>query len=99
MSENVRDTGLMYSPIWKVVLRDCKKAHTSGLELSVPLLYFVQGGVLKPGFGFPAFSGIARLTWLVELFGELSAAAATMEEDSVNNYSKMTAKLVTRDNR
>ena len=99
MSENVRDTGLMYSLIWKVVLRDCKKAHTLGLELSVPLLYFVQGGVLKPGFGFPAFSGIARLTWLVELFGELSAAAATMEEDSVNNYSKMTAKLVTRDNR
>ena len=43
VSGNVRDTGLMYSHInasliWKVVLRDCKKAHTVGLELSVPLL-------------------------------------------------------------
>lgn len=59
----------------------------------------VEGGALKPGFGFQAFSGIARLTWLVELFGELSVAAATMEEDSDNNYSKMTAKLLTSDNR
>lgn len=62
------------------------------------IFYFVQGGALKPGFGFPAFSGIARLTWLVELFGELSVTAATMEEDS-GNYSKMTAKLLTSDNR
>ncbi|XP_027131215.1 biliverdin reductase A [Larimichthys crocea] len=56
------------------------------------------GGPLKPGFGFPSFTGIARLTWLVELFGELSATAATMEEDTSNNYSKMTAKLLTSDN-
>ncbi|KAM8728423.1 biliverdin reductase A [Acanthopagrus schlegelii] len=74
------------------------KRQVEGKQLQEGTLHFT-GGVLKPGFGFPAFSGIARLTWLVELFGELSAAAATMEEDSVNNYSKMTAKLVTRDNR
>lgn len=63
------------------------------------VLQFVQGGALKPGFGFPAFSGIARLTWLVELFGELSVTAATIEENSGNNYSKMTAKLLTSDSR
>ncbi|XP_030259223.1 biliverdin reductase A [Sparus aurata] len=74
------------------------KRQVEGKLLQEGTLHFT-GGALKPGFGFPAFSGIARLTWLVELFGELSAAAATMEEDSVNNYSKMTAKLVTRDNR
>lgn len=54
---------------------------------------------MKPGFGFPAFSGLARLSWLIELFGELSATAATMEEDAGKDYSKMTAKLKTSDNR
>lgn len=62
-------------------------------------MLFLEGGALKPGFGFPAFSGIARLTWLVDLFGELSVTAATMEEDAENSYSKMTAKLLTSDNR
>lgn len=66
---------------------------------NVYMFSFVQGGALKPGFGFPAFSGIARLTWLVELFGELSVTAATMEEDSATNSSKMTAKLLTADNK
>ncbi|XP_073347151.1 biliverdin reductase A [Pagrus major] len=74
------------------------KRQVEGKLLQEGTLHFT-GGALKPGFGFPAFSGIARLTWLVELFGELSTTAATMEEDSGNNYSKMTAKLVTRDNR
>ncbi|XP_051267765.1 biliverdin reductase A [Dicentrarchus labrax] len=74
------------------------KREVEGKILQEGTLHFT-GGALKPGFGFPAFSGIARLTWLVELFGELSATAATMEEDSANNYSKMTAKLMTSDNR
>lgn len=60
---------------------------------------FVEGGALKPGFGFPAFSGIARLTWLVDLFGELSVSAATMEEASEKSYSKLTARLLTSDSR
>ena len=63
------------------------------------MLSFVQGGPLKPGFGPLAFSGIARLTWLVELFGELSVTAATIEEDSGINFCKMTAKLFTADNK
>ncbi|XP_069581886.1 biliverdin reductase A [Brachyistius frenatus] len=74
------------------------KRQTEGKVLQEASLHFT-GGALKPGFGFLAFSGIARLTWLVELFGELSVTAATVEEDSANNYTKMTAKLLTSDNR
>ncbi|XP_044074645.1 biliverdin reductase A [Siniperca chuatsi] len=74
------------------------KREVEGKILQEGTLHFT-GGALKPGFGFPAFSGIARLTWLVELFGKLSVTAATIEEDSGNNYSKMTAKLLTSDNR
>ncbi|XP_075935284.1 biliverdin reductase A isoform X2 [Anarhichas minor] len=74
------------------------KKEVEGKILQDGTLHFT-GGALKPGFGFPAFSGIARLTWLVELFGELSVSVATMEEDSGNNCSKMTATLLTSDNR
>lgn len=56
---------------------------------------FAAGGALKSGFGFLAFSGIARLTWLVELFGELSVSTATIEDDPESNYCKMTATLLT----
>ncbi|MEQ2206356.1 hypothetical protein XENOCAPTIV_028345 [Xenoophorus captivus] len=58
-----------------------------------------KGGTLKPGFGFPAFSGIARLCWLVDLFGELSVTAATFEQDAGKGYSKMTAQLLTSNSR
>lgn len=74
------------------------KREVEGKILQEGTLHFT-GGALKPGFGFPAFSGIARLTWLVELFGELSVTAATIEEDLGSKYSKMTAKLLTSDNR
>ncbi|XP_028328699.1 biliverdin reductase A [Gouania willdenowi] len=57
------------------------------------------GGRLKPGFGFAAFSGLSRLTWLVDLFGELTVTAATLEEDPVKSFTKMTAKLLTADNK
>ena len=53
------------------------------------------GGPLKNDFGFLAFSGIARLTWLVDLFGELSVSGATMVEDKEKNYMKMTVQLQT----
>ncbi|XP_070830740.1 biliverdin reductase A isoform X2 [Chaetodon trifascialis] len=74
------------------------KREVEGKVLQEGTLHFT-GGAVKPGFGFPAFTGIARLTWLVELFGELSVTAATIEEDSGNNYSKMTAKLKTSENK
>ncbi|KAM8838706.1 biliverdin reductase A [Synchiropus picturatus] len=74
------------------------KKEVKGKLLQEGTLHFT-GGPLKPGFGFLAFSGIARLTWLVDLFGELTVTAATMVENSDNNYSKMTAKLLTADSR
>lgn len=74
------------------------KREVEGKLLQEGTLHFT-GGPLKPGFGSSVFGGIARLTWLVELFGELSVTAATMDEDPANNYSKMTAKLLTSDNR
>lgn len=75
------------------------EADPDGKEASVSLLCSVEGGPLKPSFGFPAFSGIARLTWLVELFGNLSVQAASLEEDPGKNYFKMTAKLKTSSDR
>ncbi|XP_008286669.1 biliverdin reductase A isoform X2 [Stegastes partitus] len=74
------------------------KRTVAGKVLQKGSLHFT-GGALKPGFGFLAFSGIARLTWLVDLFGELSVTAATVEEDVSRSYSKMTATLLTSDNR
>uniref|UniRef100_A0A4W6DI99 Biliverdin reductase A n=1 Tax=Lates calcarifer TaxID=8187 RepID=A0A4W6DI99_LATCA len=88
--------------LWDIAKEKGVILHEEHIELLTEdykegTLHFT-GGALKPGFGFPAFSGIARLTWLVELFGELSVTAASMEENS-GNYSKMTAKLLTSDNR
>ncbi|CAF90802.1 unnamed protein product, partial [Tetraodon nigroviridis] len=74
------------------------KRELEGKTLQEGTLHFT-GGPLKPTFGFPAFSGVARLTWLVELFGRLSVTAATLEEDPEKNYSKMTATLKTSSDR
>ncbi|XP_063076324.1 biliverdin reductase A [Engraulis encrasicolus] len=71
------------------------KKEVAGKTLEEGHLHFT-GGALKPDTGFPAFSGIARLTWLVDLFGELSVTAASMEEDKENNHMKMTAHLQTQ---
>ncbi|MEQ2308281.1 hypothetical protein AMECASPLE_026704, partial [Ameca splendens] len=74
------------------------KKEVDGKVLLEGYLHFT-GGTLKPGFGFPAFSGIARLCWLVDLFGELSVTAATFEQDAGKGYSKMTAQLLTSNSR
>lgn len=74
------------------------KKEVAGKQLQEGTLHFT-GGALKSGFGFPSFSGIARLTWLVDLFGELSVSSATLEERPERNYSKMTAQLQTLTNR
>lgn len=60
---------------------------------------FLPGGALKPSSGFPAFSGLARLTWLVELFGELSVTTAAFVEDLDRNHSKMTVTFTTASKR
>lgn len=74
------------------------KEKVQGQKLQEGTLHFT-GGSLKPRFGFLAFSGVARLTWLVDLFGELTVNNATFEENPGNSYSKMTANLLTADNR
>lgn len=74
------------------------KEKVQGQKLQEGTLHFT-GGSLKPRFGFLAFSGIARLTWLVELFGELTVEKAVFEDNPSNGYSKMTANLLTADKR
>ncbi|XP_014317642.1 biliverdin reductase A isoform X3 [Myotis lucifugus] len=57
------------------------------------------GPLEEERFGFPAFSGISRLTWLVSLFGELSLVSATLEERKEDQYLKMTVCLETENKR
>lgn len=74
------------------------KKEVEGKKLQEGTLHFT-GGPLKPNFGFVGFAGISRLTWLVDLFGELSVTAATLEEDPASHRCKMTARLLTADGR
>lgn len=61
------------------------------------ILWSPSGGPLKDGFGFLSFSGVSRLTWLVDLFGELSVKAASTVEEPERRYTKMTAHMLTKD--
>ncbi|KAM9500729.1 biliverdin reductase A [Clarias gariepinus] len=72
------------------------KKDIAGKQLEEGSLHFT-GGLLKSGFGFLSFSGIARLTWLVDLFGELSVKAASMSGDPERNHAKMTVHLLTKE--
>lgn len=74
------------------------KKEVEGKVLQEGTLHFT-GGALKPSSGFPAFSGLARLTWLVELFGELSVTTASFVEDLDRNHSKMTVTFTTASKR
>ncbi|KAG9355980.1 hypothetical protein JZ751_000824 [Albula glossodonta] len=74
------------------------KKDVAGKNIQEGTLHFT-GGPLQGGFGFPSFSGIARLTWLVELFGELTVKTASLVEEKENRYMKLTAQLLTQDQR
>ncbi|KAH0503270.1 AP-4 complex subunit epsilon-1 [Microtus ochrogaster] len=56
------------------------KKEVTGKELLKGSLHFTASPLDEEKFGFPAFSGISRLTWLVCLFGELSLISATLED-------------------
>ncbi|XP_045683504.1 biliverdin reductase A isoform X2 [Phyllostomus hastatus] len=71
------------------------KKEVSGKDLLKGSLLFTAGPLEEERFGFPAFSGISRLTWLVSLFGELSLVSATLEERKEDQYMKMTVCLET----
>ncbi|KAK3567879.1 hypothetical protein QTP86_027326 [Hemibagrus guttatus] len=72
------------------------KKDVAGKQLEEGSLHFT-GGPIRSGSGFLAFSGIARLTWLVDLFGELSVKAAAMEEEPEKKRLKMTVQLLTKE--
>lgn len=57
------------------------------------------GGPLSAGFASLTFSGVSRLTWLVDLFGELSVTGASVEEDGGAQRVKLTAQLLTEEQR
>ncbi|XP_033021963.1 biliverdin reductase A [Lacerta agilis] len=71
------------------------KKEVAGKELVKGTLHFTGGALDEERSGFPAFSGIARLTWLVDLFGDLTVVSATREEQKERNYSRMTAQFQT----
>ncbi|XP_037362894.1 biliverdin reductase A [Talpa occidentalis] len=75
------------------------KKEVVGKDLLKGSLLFTAGPLEEERFGFPAFSGISRLTWLVSLFGELSVVSATLEEQKENQYMKMTVCLETENKR
>ncbi|KAJ6662031.1 hypothetical protein lerEdw1_012878 [Lerista edwardsae] len=75
------------------------KKEVAGKELVKGTLHFTGGPLNEERSGFPAFSGIPRLTWLVDLFGDLTVTSATREEQKEKNYSRMTAHFQTADKR
>nr|XP_060637546.1 biliverdin reductase A [Anolis sagrei ordinatus] len=75
------------------------KKEVEGKELVKGTLHFTGGPLNEERSGFPAFSGIARLSWLVDLFGDLTVTSATREEQKEKNYSRMTAHFLTADKR
>ncbi|KAM3929831.1 biliverdin reductase A [Leptodactylus fuscus] len=75
------------------------KKEVDGKELVEGVLHFTGGPVDEQKFGFPSFSGIARITWLVDLFGNLRVTSASLEDNKDEKHSKLTAHFTTADNR
>ncbi|XP_026558067.1 biliverdin reductase A isoform X1 [Pseudonaja textilis] len=75
------------------------KKEVSGKELVKGTLHFTGGPLDERYSGFPSFSGIARLTWLVDLFGDLTVTSATREQQKENNYFRMTVHFQTANKR
>ncbi|XP_075414275.1 biliverdin reductase A isoform X2 [Tenrec ecaudatus] len=71
------------------------KKEVVGKDLLKGSLLFTAAPLKEEQFGFPAFSGISRLTWLVALFGELSVVSATLVERKEEQSMKMTVCLET----
>ncbi|XP_006124170.1 biliverdin reductase A isoform X1 [Pelodiscus sinensis] len=71
------------------------KKEVAGKELVKGTLHFTGGALDEERSGFPSFCGIARLTWLVDLFGDLTVTSATREEQKEKSYSRMTAHFQT----
>ncbi|XP_072109718.1 biliverdin reductase A isoform X1 [Mobula birostris] len=75
------------------------KQKVDGKELIEGTLHFTGGPLNRQRSGFLAFSGISRLTWLVDLLGELTLKSAIFSEDQIQQYSKMTVQFHTKNSR
>ncbi|NXE28853.1 BIEA reductase, partial [Ardeotis kori] len=73
------------------------KKEVAGKDLVKGTLHFTGHTLDESKTGFPAFSGIARLTWLIDLFGDLTVTSATREKQKDKNYSRMTVHFQTAD--
>uniref|UniRef100_A0A8C4R0X7 Biliverdin reductase catalytic domain-containing protein n=1 Tax=Eptatretus burgeri TaxID=7764 RepID=A0A8C4R0X7_EPTBU len=76
-----------------------KQLHdqVEGKTLEQGCLHFTGGPLMDfEKCGFPSFSGVSRLSWLVNLFGELQVEAATMEERHAKQYFQLRAKLLNK---
>uniref|UniRef100_A0A8C5X2H4 Biliverdin reductase A n=2 Tax=Malurus cyaneus samueli TaxID=2593467 RepID=A0A8C5X2H4_9PASS len=71
------------------------KKEVAGKDLVKGTLHFTGSVLDENKSGFPAFSGIARLTWLIDLFGDLTVTSATREKQKDKNYSRMTVHFNT----
>ncbi|XP_066046774.1 biliverdin reductase A isoform X3 [Chamaea fasciata] len=71
------------------------KKEVAGKDLVKGTLHFTGSVLDENKSGFPAFSGIARLTWLIDLFGDLTVTSATREKQKDQNYSRMTVHFQT----
>ncbi|XP_010580107.1 PREDICTED: biliverdin reductase A isoform X1 [Haliaeetus leucocephalus] len=71
------------------------KKEVAGKDLVKGTLHFTGSVLDESKTGFPAFSGIARLTWLIDLFGDLTVTSATREKHKDKSYSRMTVHFQT----
>ncbi|XP_055291819.1 biliverdin reductase A-like [Moschus berezovskii] len=93
--------------LWELAEQKGKVLHEEHVDLLMEEFAFLKKEVVgkdllctaapleEEWFGFPAFSSISHLTWLVSLFGELSLRSATLEERKEDQYMKMTVCLET----
>ncbi|XP_041039617.1 biliverdin reductase A isoform X1 [Carcharodon carcharias] len=75
------------------------KRQVSGKELMEGTLHFTGGPLDRQRTGFPTFSGVSRLSWLVDLFGELTFKSATLKEQQEQQYWKLTTLFHTKNSR
>ncbi|XP_078394701.1 biliverdin reductase A isoform X2 [Cetorhinus maximus] len=75
------------------------KQQVSGKELMEGTLHFTGGPLDRQRTGFPAFSGVSRLSWLVDLFGELTFKSATLKEQQKQQYWKLTTLFHAKNSR
>ncbi|XP_078453185.1 biliverdin reductase A isoform X3 [Lampetra planeri] len=75
------------------------KQQVAGREPQEGHLDFTGKPLCEKKSGFLAFSGVTRVTWFVDLFGELSVEKAMLETCPEQQNTKLTAHLLTANNK